>query len=97
MSRSANTLQNILHEDVLARLTSSPSGQNGRHFADDSFNYIFMNEKFCVVIPISLEFVPQGPIDKMSSLVQVMAWRRTGDKPFPESNQTQFADANMRH
>ena len=33
-------------------------GQNGRHFADDIFRCIFMSEKFCILIKISLEFVP---------------------------------------
>ena len=28
-------------------------------------------------------YVPQGPIDK-SALIQVMAWRRTGEKPLPD-------------
>ena len=45
---------------------------------------IFINEKFYDLIQISLEFVPEGPIDNMSALVQVMAGRRTGDKPLPE-------------
>ena len=56
---------------------SSPLGQNGRHFADDVFKHIFLNEN----IWISLEYVPCGPIDNMSALVQIMAWRRPGDKP----------------
>ena len=36
-------------------------------------------------------------IDNKSALVQVMAWRRTGDKPLPEPILTQFIDAYMRH
>ena len=35
--------------DVL-KLMSSPPEQNGRHFADDIFKCIFMNEKFCISI-----------------------------------------------
>ena len=58
----------------------SVPGQNGRHFTDDIFKCIFMNEKFCIPIGISLKFVPDGLIDNTSTLVQVMAWRRTGDK-----------------
>ena len=50
-----------------------------------------------VLIRISLKFVPKGPIDNKSALVQVMAWRRTGDKPLPEPILTQFTDAYMRH
>ena len=67
-------------------------GQNGRHFTDISA-CIFMNEKFCILIRISLKFVPKDQIDNRSALVQVMAWRRTGDKPFPELMLTQFTYA----
>ena len=42
-------------------------------------------------------YIPKGPIDNKSALVQVMAWHRTGDKPLSEPIQTQFADAYMRH
>ena len=56
-----------------------------------------MNEKFCISIQISPKFVPKGPIDNKSALVQVMAWCRTGDKQLPEPMLTQFADAYMRH
>ena len=30
------------------------------------------------------EFVPRGPINNIPTLVQVMAWRRPGDKPLSE-------------
>ena len=56
-----------------------------------------MNEKFCILIWISLEFVPKGLIDNKSALIQVMAWRRTGGKPLPEAMRTKFTDAYMRH
>ena len=58
--------------------------QNGRHFADDIFKYIFLNENTSVSINTSLEFVPQGRINNIPSLVQIMAWRRLGDKPLSE-------------
>ena len=44
-------------------------GQNGRQFADDIFRCNFVNEKFCILIKISLKFVPEGPIDKSPALV----------------------------
>ena len=66
-------------------------------FADDISKCIFVNEKFCISIRISLRFVPKGPIDNKAALVQVMAWRRTGDKPFHEPMLTQFSGAYMRH
>ena len=61
---------------------------------DDIFKSIF-NES--VWITISLKFVPKGPIDYNSALVQVVAWHRTGEKPLPESMLTQFTDAYIRH
>ena len=58
--------------------------QDGRHFADDIFRRIFLNENIEISIEISLKVVPNGPINNIPALVQVMAWRRPGDKPFTE-------------
>ena len=44
-------------------VNSSPPGQNGHHFADSVFRCIFVNKKFCILIKISLKFVPKSPID----------------------------------
>ena len=55
--------------------------QNRRHFADDIFKCIFLNKNVWIPIKISLKFVPQGPINSIPALVQIMAWRRPGDKP----------------
>ena len=63
---------------------SSPPGENDSHFADNIFKCIFINEKFCITIQISLKFVPEGPIDNKPPLVLVRAWLWTGDKPLPE-------------
>ena len=37
--------------------------------------------KMLISIKISLKFVPKGPINSIPALVQIMAWRRPGDKP----------------
>ena len=58
--------------------------QNGRHFADDTFNRIFINENVRISIKVSLKFVPKGPINNMPALVQIMAWSRPSDKPLSE-------------
>ena len=58
--------------------------QNERHFADDTFNRIFLNENVRISIKISLKFVPKGPINNNPALVQIMACRRSGDKPLSE-------------
>ena len=55
--------------------------QNGRHFPDANFKCIFLNENMQVSIMISLKFVPKGLINNIPALVQIMAWRRPGDKP----------------
>ena len=56
----------------------------GHNFADDIFRYIFVNEKFCILIKISLKFVPKGLLDNKWAWVQLKAWRLTDDKPLPE-------------
>ena len=76
---------------------SSPPEQNGHHLADDNFKCIFLNENDKIPIRISLKCVPRSQIDNALVLVQVMAWRRTGDKSLPELMLTQFTDAYMRH
>ena len=58
--------------------------QNGRHFPDDIFKCNFLNENIWISIKISLKFVPGGPINNIPALVQIMAWRRPGDKPLSE-------------
>ena len=58
--------------------------QNGRHFADVIFKCIFLNENAWIHIKISLKFVPKGSINNIPALVQIMVWRRPGDKPLSE-------------
>ena len=58
--------------------------QNGRHFADDIFKCIFLNENVWIPIKLSLKFVPKGPIYNIPALVQIMAWRHPGDKSLSE-------------
>ena len=65
---------------------SLSSRQNGRHFPDDIFKYIFLNENAWILMKISLEFVPKGPINNIPALVQMMAWRRPGDNSIVWTN-----------
>ena len=57
---------------------------NGRHFTDDIFKCIFLNQNVWIPIKISLKFVPKGPINNIPAMVQIMVWRRPGDKPLSE-------------
>ena len=54
--------------------------QNGRHFTPDTF----VNENVRISIKFSLKFVLKDPINNIPSLVQIMPWRRPGDKPLSE-------------
>ena len=58
--------------------------QNGRHFPDDILKWVFLNENVWISIAISLKFVPKGQINNIPALVQIMAWRRPGDKLLSE-------------
>ena len=71
--------------------------QNRRHFADNVFKCNFLNENVWIPIKISLKFVPKGPINNIPALVQIVAWRRTGNKPLSEPMMAQFNDTYMRH
>ena len=53
-------------------------------FPDDILKLIFLNEIVRISIKISLKFVPRVPINNIPALVQIMAWRRPGDKPLSE-------------
>ena len=78
-------------------VNTSPPRQNGHHFAEDIFRCIFLNENAWIFIMISLNFVPKGSINNIPALVQIMAWRRRGDKPLSEPIPTWFTGAYMRH
>ena len=75
---------------------SSFHGQNGRNFANAIFKCSFTNETFDIFIPITLKSVHKGVTDNKSALFQVMARRRTRDKPLPEPMMTQFTHAYKR-
>ena len=75
---------------ITEETTSNPLTHWGRdkmdaNFADDIFNCISLIENIWIPIKMSLKFVPRGPINNIPALVQIMAWRRPGDKPLSET------------
>ena len=60
------------------------SRQNVRHFADNIFKCIFLNEDIWISINISMKFVSKSRINNIPALVQIMAWRRLSDKPLSD-------------
>ena len=79
---SATYIRDLTVYFVIAINTLRP--RRNEHFADNIFKRIFFNENVSISIKISLKFVPKGPINNIPALVQIMAWRRSGDKPFSE-------------
>ena len=68
----------------MSQLNTLRPRQNGRHFADAIFKWIFLNENVWISLKVSLKFVPMSPVNNIPSLVQIMALRRPGDKPLSE-------------
>ena len=77
-----STLDPKLHHfatsDITVWLNTLRPRQNGRHFADDTFKRIFLNENVKISIKNSLKFVPKGPFNNNSALVQII-WTNAGD------------------
>ena len=93
------TTRSWLLDILLDDIDTLRPGQNCRHLAHDMFKCNFVNQKFCIFIPMSLrwDLFLKGSINNISSLVQIMAWRRSGDEPLVETMLAQFTDAYMRH
>ena len=79
-----STVDTADHGHPMINFNTLRPRQNGRRFADDTFKLIFLNENVRISIKISLKFVPKGPINNNPALVQIMTWRRSGDKPLSE-------------
>ena len=71
--------------------------QNARHFANDIFKCLFLNENIYILIEISPKLDTKGPINNVPALFQIMAWLRTDDKPLSETILMVYvSDAYMR-
>ena len=69
--------------------------KNGHHFPDDIFKWLFLDEIFWISIEIILRFVPRGPLNNIPTLIYIMAWCRSGDKPLSEPMMTQNASSDL--
>ena len=81
----------------VSHLTHLSLGKMAAILAEDYFKCILLNKNDRIVIRVSLKFVPRSPVDNKPALVQVLAWRRIGDKPLFEPMLTGFADAYMQN
>ena len=71
--------------------------QNCNYLAGIYFNCIFLNENVYISVQIPVKFVPKGLTDNGLALVQLIAWRQTGDKPLFEPVMVLFTDIYMHH
>ena len=71
-------------DDSLGTINTLRPRQNGHHFPGDIFKWIFLYENVWISIKISLKFVPNGPINNIPALVQIMIWCWLGTKPLSE-------------
>ena len=90
-------LSAVICDSTHLKLTHLPLDKTTAILADDIFNCIFVNENDRIPMEISLKPFRRSPIYNKPTLIQVMAWRRIGDKPWTEPMMTQFTDAYMRH
>ena len=76
-SRSQSPQNNIISLTHWGRDKSTP-------FRRRHFQMHFLEWKCINLIDISLKFVPEGRINNIQALVQIMAWCWLGDKPLSE-------------
>ena len=65
-------------------LTHWSRDKNDRHFSDDVFKCILLNDNARISLKISPRLVSKVRINNIPALVQIMALRRPGDKPLSE-------------
>ena len=51
----------------------------------DIFKYILLIENHCILIQMSLKFVPKHAVKNKPPSVQIIAWCQTGNKALSES------------
>ena len=66
---------------TISQINTSRPRPNGRHFPDHILKCIFVNGNIWISIKISMKIVPKVLINYIPALVQIMVWRRPGDKP----------------
>ena len=96
-------IMSILHQSAETRLIwrSRPIDNYRNKVCDndvfdaDIFQTTFKNVNVWIFIKISLTFLPKSPIDNISVLLQVLAWRRPDDKSLSAPMMVLFTDAYM--
>ena len=98
ISIQENALQNVVCEmaSILMPSQCIEAGTKWTTFSRRHFQMHLLEWK-CMIFFIKIhKFVPKWQINNVPSLVQIMAWRRSGDKPLSEPVMVSL-DACMRH
>ena len=86
--RAGNPYQGKMNELKISYpgVVRPPLTHWGRDKVDAISQTTFSNAfSWMKIFEYRLKFVPKGPINNISALVQIMAWRLPGDKPLSES------------
>ena len=76
-----NCLNKTVYTQIYPRV---PLTYWGRDKMAEIFKWVFLDENVWISNKISSKFVLWGPINNIPALVQIMAWRRPGNKPLSE-------------
>ena len=66
-----------VHRHIQQCINTLRPRQDGRHFANDIFKCIFLNENVWILIKISLKFIAKGPFNNISALIQIILCQAT--------------------
>ena len=69
--------------------------QNVWNFVEDILKGIFLKDKFCILIQISLKLIFKDSVDNNWVSSQAMVWRWRDVKPLPEPVINLFTDTYM--
>ena len=83
LSRPCVILRRWLSSEVIIVFKTLRPRPKGRRFADDSDRFVFCYVNCCILIQISLQFVPRGPVNDITELVKII-WHQTGDRPLSD-------------
>ena len=75
-SQRTTITQSLHGSGVKTWLNTLMPRKNGRHFEDDIFRRTFVNENICISIKILQKCISKGPVNNISALVQLKAWRQ---------------------
>ena len=94
LSHSPWTTKRYLEGKRGAHLTTLRLRQNGWHYANNIFKFIFMYEHCYILIEINWNLFTNGQLTIHTtevtyiSLIQIVAWYQTGDRPLSEPMMT---------